>query len=207
MADPHHLPDLDAFDRAGVRLYRAGLCLSALVLWALAASYALADGSPHGAAGHGLWLAYAAAVVLSTHHLHIYMKQFRWLIGASSWLGLLLLAAAWGLGPTGPHVSPASEVGYVGYGIVDRLLLAGAVGFLAVALSAFALKEQFCFKIPLQRLVPLSLIALVVMLLVNQPLGAAVALTVAAVAYSVLAVSKLRMPLHYDIGDKSKYQV
>jgi uncharacterized integral membrane protein len=32
-------------------------------------------------------------------------------------------------------------------------------------------------------------------------------LTVAGGLYLVLSIAKLRMPLHFDVGDKSKYQV
>ena len=77
MADPHHVPELDGFDRMTVVLYRTGLVASALALLGLAAQQALL------AAGIELpiWaprLAILAATALAIADLHLYDKRIRW---------------------------------------------------------------------------------------------------------------------------------
>ena len=74
-----------------------------------------------------------------------------------------------------------------------------------VSLSALALKEQFCFRVPLLKAVPLFLAASLVPL-TFQTSGAAIPLAVSSVVLSVLAYRKWKMPLHFDIGNRALYQ-
>ena len=118
--------------------------------------------------------------------MHLYAKQIRWFIGVSGWFGAILLVASRG----------------------ETLLLHTAgLGFLFVALSGYALKEQFCFRIPGLRLVPLFLAGSLLPLLFGKPLFAGIPLLLSGLIYSALVVAKWRMPLHFDVGDKSKYQI
>jgi uncharacterized integral membrane protein len=183
MADPDHLPVLDGFDRFTVRLYRLGLVGQAVLLVAGGLRIQTAESEL-------IWALYAAFVALTALNMHLYMKTFRWVIHGAAWLGLVLQVIA-------PTVEPPAPfwVWHVG------------LGFLFVASSAWALKERYCFRVPGMRLVPALLAGslLPVMAGGRMPFGPAIAL--AGLLFTVLALAKLRMPLHYDVGDKSKYQI
>ena len=116
------------------------------------------------------------------------------MIGASAWLGASL-----------------SFVGAATSGALSHWVSHAGLGFLFVALSALALKERFCFRIPGLRLVPLLLALSLIPLLLDQGatsgqneggagIVAAALLAPAAVVYGLLAIAKVRMPLHFDIG-------
>ena len=183
MADPEIEEDLDGLDKLTVSLYRAGLAVSAV-------------GVALGAVGEvvgwerDVWPVTAAGVALSVLDMHLYDKRIRWIIAAAGVLGLVLLAAEGSVPEAARHVVHTA-----------------GLGFLFVSLSGFALKEQFCFKIPFLRAVPLLLAGAVLPLLAGWSWTAAALLVPAAVLIGVLAAAKLRQPLHYDIGDKSSYQI
>jgi uncharacterized integral membrane protein len=179
MADPHHVALLDGYDRGSVRAYRAGLGGAAVGLGALTAASA-----GHAPLEVARWLVVVGAA-LSLANVHLYDKRIRAVIVGAGWTGAVLLLAP------------------VPWPLVH---LAG-LGFVFVALSGFALKEQFCFRIPFLRAVPLLLATSLVPLAIGpMPLATAL-LGAATAALGLLAVAKLRMPLHFDIGDKSRYQV
>lgn len=185
MADPHHVPHMDSFDRLTVGLYRAGLVLSAVGLLTAGTVALTAPGWQRLA-----WVVVFLGVALSAADLHLYDKRIRWVITGSGWLGAVLLLLAGALG------------GGAGHWIAHA-----GLGFLFVTLSGFALKEQFCFRIPFLRLVPVLLATALIPLLTRQHVVAGLVLIASGLLYAVLAVAKLRMPLHYDVGDKSRYQV
>lgn len=185
MADPHHTPVLDGFDRLTVRLYRLGLGLSAIGVLIASLSRLVAVENPADA-----WVLVNTGVALAAANMHLYAKQIRWVIGAACFTGLVLQAFATSL--------PAPGGSWV---------LHGGLGFVFVSLSGFALKEQFCFRIPLLRAVPLFLAASLVPLTLGMRLAAGIVLLPAGATLLLLAVRKAGMPLHFDIGDKSRYQV
>lgn len=184
MADPHHVPDLDGFDRLTVGLYRLGLVLSAAgTLWAAAS---LAQDLPRAAPS----LLTAAGVALAAWNLHLYDKRIRWIIQGSAWVGLTVrLSADWLMPPT------------------SRVVDLAGTGFLLATLGALAFKEWFCFRLPGLRATPFVLAAAVVALLLRLDDAAAALLALAGVLLTVLALGKLRMPLHVDVGDRDKYQI
>lgn len=191
MADPQHEEELDAMDRLTVRLYRAGFLISALALIGAGLMQVFSAQQPGllpAGAVSGGWVAIAGGVALSVGNMHLYSKQIRWIIAQSSWVGLLLMLAAALLG-----------LGKVGF-------FAG-LGFVFVCISALALKERLCFRIPGLRLVPALLALSLLPLLLRHGSSAGVLLGLAGVIQLVLFVAKVRMPLHFDIGDKSAYQV
>lgn len=179
MADPHHVPALDAHDARTVALYRAGLGLCAIGVGSLALApwIGAAVGVPTVLLG----------VLVAIVDLHLYDKRIRWVIQAAGALGAWLVAVG--------ALAERSLVGDVG------------LGFLFVAISALALKERFCFRIPGLGLVPLLLAASLVPRVVGAPRVASVLLALAALPLVALVVAKLRQPMHYDIGDRSRYQV
>jgi hypothetical protein len=73
--------------------------------------------------------------------------------------------------------------------------------------SAFALKEQFCFQLKALRLVPVFLGISAFALWLEVVVLSAPLLGLTGLIYARLALAKATMPLHFDIGDKSKYQV
>ncbi|HHQ4450190.1 TPA: DUF2301 domain-containing membrane protein [Aeromonas veronii] len=94
-----------------------------------------------------------------------------------------------------------------------RLILQGfGWGALALAaalatLSGLAFKEQFCFAIPGIKLVPVLLPALWLLEWLRVEWAAALVALVCGALLTLLALAKWRMPLHFDIGDKGRYQI
>jgi uncharacterized integral membrane protein len=184
MADPQHVPDLDPFDRTTVTLYRAGLVGAALSLGVTAVLLGLGlDPMP-------AWIGVLTCTSLSVLDLHLYDKRIRWFIVMATHVGAcLMVTAGWVEGSAGHWLHHAG------------------VGFLFVTLSALALKEQFCFRVPFLRVVPVVLALSLVPLVAGVAWASAAGVGVGAVLLGLLAGAKLRMPLHYDIGDKSHYQI
>lgn len=192
MADPAHTPDLDGFDRLTVALYRTGLAVSGLLLLVLTGIY--------GARAAGLvpppdlllplLAGLAATVTVSTVCVHLYDKRMRWFIGASAPGGLALLAVG------GTVAEPGAWI-----------LQVGGVGFALVSLSALAVKEWFCFRIPLLPATPAFLGLGVLAVLIDLPWAVALLWGPAAILVLALTVAKVRMPLGHDVGDRTKYQV
>lgn len=181
MADPDHIPELDGFDRFTVRLYRSGLVLASLGVALVA-----------GLAGFGhdtqpAWPVVLGGTALSVANMHLYDKRVRWVIGAATHVGAFLLVTGF---------------------VADVLLLRQAgLGFVYVSLSAFALKEQFCFRIPGLRLVPLFLATSLIPLVFGVPAATALLSGLAMFPLTVLSLAKWRMPLHFDVGNKAHYQI
>lgn len=178
MANPEIESELDPIDRMTVCLYRLGLSLAALLLLCRGAGLLIGqDFLPHGG-----WLtALMVASGLCGFCLHIYDKRVRFLLQGFAWGGLMLAAC----------------------GAPDALVLGAALA----TLSGLAFKEQFCFAIPGIRLLPMLLPLL--WLLEGLRLGWAAALValVSGLLLILLSLAKWRMPLHFDIGDRGRYQL
>lgn len=194
MADPHHVPILDGFDRLTVGIYRASIGASAMCLAAIAAAYAMRAAMipPPWWVGPMLLCAVGASAAMSAANIHLYDKRIRWVLQGAAPLGLALQAMALAM----PDVWPAAW----------PLQIAG-VGFGFVTLSGIALKERFCFRIFGLRAVPALLALGLVPLLIDWPLAVPALLAPAAVVLGWLAVAKLRQPRHFDIGDRRSYQI
>lgn len=184
MADPQHQEPLDGFDILTVRLYRAGLVGQALTLL-IVGILGLTSGAPLWC-----WALYSAFVALTAWNMHLYMKTFRWIMQGASWIGLTLLVLG--------HFEGAMTSPLVGW---------AGIGFLFVSSSAWALKERYCFAIVGMRAVPLFLAGSLLGVFGQGQQPWAIPLLIAGGLMTMLSVAKLRMPLHFDIGDKSKYQV
>ena len=190
MANPEHIPELDSFDELTVKLYRSGLSIAAFALaWAgvlqlLIAINALDSNTPWV---HRAWILCLIGTAGAITNMHLYDKRIRWFIGISGWIGAALLAGSGG--------------------IESRWFYTAGLGFLFVSLSAYALKEQFCFRIPGLRLVPLLLATSLIPLLTGHPAIAGLLLLCSGLIYTALVIAKWRMPLHFDVGNKSQYQL
>ncbi|KLV05363.1 membrane protein [Photobacterium aquae] len=121
------------------------------------------------------------AALLATTTVHIYDKRFRWLI-----LGSALFATCWQL-----------------MGLWSPL----AMGAALFAFSALTIKEYFCFQLKALLVTPVALGGFWFCYVFDQQqISIAFSMT-GAILLAVAAFSKWRMPLHYDIGDKSRYQI
>jgi uncharacterized integral membrane protein len=178
MADPQHQEALDAHDVRTVWLYRVGIGVSAGAL--LAVAVALGSGTPLRTAA----VAQLLGVGLMVANLHLYAKAIRWVIAMSGWTGAVLLASGAG-------------------GLVE----AAALGFLWIAVSAIALKERLCFRLPGLAFVPWLLASAVAFHAVGADQVAGGLVAVAAPIVALLAWAKIRQPTHFDVGDKARYEV
>ncbi|RRJ85193.1 DUF2301 domain-containing membrane protein [Aestuariirhabdus litorea] len=180
MADPNVIATLDAFDRTLVRIYRTGISLAALYLLSAVGHWA---GQPLAPFRQALLM---LAATLMASSLHLYDKRIRYALLMSTLLGLLWAALAPRLGV------PALPL------LVEGLLL--------VTLSGVAFKESHCFRVVGLRWVPLLLLAMVLARAAGSGTLAVSLSLVAGGLMGYLALRKWQMPLHYDIGDRSKYQ-
>lgn len=118
--------------------------------------------------------------VMCASCLHIYSKSFRLLLQFATWIGLLCFVFG----------SP-------------MLGLGGAL----MTLGGLCYKEYFCFKIPGLQLQPLILAALWLCLQFDLMLVAKLFAAIGGVLFLITSLAKWRMPRHFDIGDKTKYEV
>lgn len=112
--------------------------------------------------------------------LHIYMKSYRWVLQTSTWVGLVLAL--------------------VGFPLVG-------MGAALLTLGGLAYKEYYCFKVPALNIQPLFCALLWFSIALQWIWIGRVTALVVAVLFGVLAYRKWRMPLHFDIGDRSSYKV
>lgn len=112
--------------------------------------------------------------------LHLYLKSFRLLFQFVAWIGLFCQ-------------------------IVGLPLLAS--GAMLLVIGGLAYKEYFCFRIVGLQFMPLFValfwlgLAFDIVALIWLSAGIITPLL------TLLSVQKWRMPLHFDIGDKTKYQM
>jgi uncharacterized integral membrane protein len=119
----------------------------------------------------------AAAMCASS--LHIYMKSFRLLLQMATWVGLLCVLFGWPM---------------IGMG--------GAF----ITLGGLCVKEYFCFKIPGLQLQPFLLASLWACLVFEWTIAAQILALICAGLFLVVGIAKWRMPRHFDIGDKTRYE-
>jgi uncharacterized integral membrane protein len=108
-----------------------------------------------------------------------------------SWLGCILL------GFSLPIQSPA----------VKETLAVFSLAFFYAGASMFAVKEYFCFRVPGLPLMPLLLGAALLLRWGGMQAAEGVFLAAAGLLYAWLSIAKWKMPLHFDIGDKSMYKI
>ena len=120
----------------------------------------------------------AGAMLASS--LHLYMKAFRFLFQFAMWIALI-----------------CQIIGY-------PMLALGAV-FLTV--GGLCYKEYFCFRVFALNFQPIILAVLWLAMVSDWIIVSYILMTLATVLLLVLSFQKWRMPLHFDIGDKSKYQI
>jgi uncharacterized integral membrane protein len=187
MASPDHTPEMEQLDRLTVILYRSGLSVFALST-ALEAAELLSGQSLLGRWHLSL---VAASAGLASANIHLYDPRFRWLFPLMSWLGFIVLAF------TLPVRSPELAAWLSGL----------SLAFFYAGAAMFALKEYFCFRIPGLPFMPIFLGGAVLLRWSGFPVGQGLLLAIAALLYLWMVWAKWRMPLHFDIGDKSMYKI
>ncbi len=185
MATPEHTPKMEPLDNMTVVLYRTGLTVTALAT--LLYSFERIIGLE--ILGVFYLPFFAVGVALASADVHLYDPRFRWLIPFMGWVGFMLLSFAYALKGAGSVY------------ILETLSL----GFFYLATAMFAVKESFCFQIKGLNLVPFLLLGAVLCRLFRFTALEAYVLIPAAFLLTWLVIAKWRMPLHFDVGDKSRY--
>ena len=108
------------------------------------------------------------------------LKHFRLTFQFATWLALLCALLGW-----------------------HELALGGAL----VTLGGLCFKEYFCFRVPLLNLQPAFVAALWFAWVFEGGWITRILSLIVGGLLLILAVQKWRMPLHFDIGDKTKYQI
>lgn len=185
MANPEYEETLDVLDKLSVVLYRLGITIFSMTAVLYAAALVSHEGwlvLPHVSESSTDQL-FVFATVMCAANIHVYSKTVRTVIAWSGWIGVLLM-----MGDLGSFYHSLS------------------LGFMFITFSGIALKESFCFRIIGLKLVPVLLVVGVVGLLLEGWGMAGIALGFAGGELLYLAISKWKMPLHFDIGIKANYQ-
>lgn len=112
--------------------------------------------------------------------LHLYLKQFRLFFQFAAWIGLL--CAIFNL----PSL---------------------AFGAMLLVIGGLSYKEYFCFRIFGLNFQPILVGILWFAVLFEQTILIQILSSICGLLLLILTIQKWRMPLHFDIGDKSKYQI
>ncbi|MEG9482725.1 DUF2301 domain-containing membrane protein [Mannheimia indoligenes] len=112
--------------------------------------------------------------------LHLYDKTFRLIFQFSVWLGLLFY-------------------------IFDFPLL--ALGAMLLVIGGLSYKEYFCFRVFGLNFQPILVAILWGAFALEWYFIVQILSVICGLLLLVLSIQKWRMPLHFDIGDKTKYQV
>ncbi|CAK8711508.1 Putative integral membrane protein [Candidatus Electrothrix laxa] len=186
MATPEHTPEMNSLDNMTVALYRTGLTIAALA----ALIYSIERIIGVQILGVFYLPVFATGIALASADVHLYDPKFRWFFPFVSWIGFVILAFAYTLKGTSPLADTLANLSF---------------GFFYVAAGMFALKESLCFRIIGLPLVPLFLCGSILSRLLGAASSEPYFLFPAALLLTWLVIAKWRMPLHFDIGDKSMY--
>ncbi len=192
-------------DRVSVVLYRTGMVLFGLLVLAGGIAMVLSldkmtwkDISFRDRPVHIIYfLCLYASTGISVATIHLYARRFRKLVRF-----LYLTALAGGVALF--VISGGAPAGFVlknPIGPVLVLPLAGTAGFIAM-------KEAFCFRLVEGYLLAIILpvVVLVMMLRTFSPSLTGAIIVFVGFLFLYLAWHKIRMPIAYDIGDKSLYE-
>ncbi|MCP4321147.1 MAG: hypothetical protein GY951_16285 [Psychromonas sp.] len=182
MADPNIKERLDKLDIIMILLYRSGMVITALALFMLALQQLF----------YPLWfkqvlVLLSLGALLQASSLHIYSKVVRWILVNATWLGCWLLSLSF--------VTPGSWLAYFSFGA------------LIVTLSGLAYKESFCFSLTILKVIPILLVISWLLIVLSLNHWACAGLILASLLYLYMAWRKIKMPLFYDLGDRSKYEI
>lgn len=112
--------------------------------------------------------------------LHLYAKSFRLIFQFSAWIGLLCY-------------------------LFNFPLL--ALGAMLLVIGGLSYKEYFCFRVFGLNFQPIFVAILWGAVALEWQFLVYVLSAISGLLLLVLSIQKWRMPLHFDIGDKTKYQI
>ena len=205
MADPHIQSELTQFDKISIVLYRLGISLMSISMVS-GALFFLFSQKPILLEHRFIsivFVLFLVSVGMSSFFLHLYVRSILRFIQSSFLISLIVVLTIQWTQDQSYLLSLAQEKGLIG-----KISTLG-FGFLLLASSAIAAKEAFCFKLKEGYIYAFLTMGLFFPLLFFIPQNLKLILTIYiinALMLSLLAIRKLSMPLHYDIGDKSKYQ-
>ena len=186
MANPEHTPEMEGLDYLTVAWYRVGLTIFAISI----ALHALEELIGWVVLGEWFLPLVGLSAASASANMHLYDPRFRWFVPLMSWIAFALLLFV---------LNAAGAVREIGSLI--------GLGFFYAGMGMLAVKESFCFKIWGLPMVPFLLAGAILLRLGGANLIAAICLAVAALLYLWMVIAKWRMPLHFDIGDKSAYRM
>ncbi|MCI5115269.1 MAG: hypothetical protein D3921_05395 [Candidatus Electrothrix sp. AW1] len=189
MATPEHTPKMTPLDNLTVFLYRTGLTIAAVT----ALLYSIERIIGVQILGVFYLPVFAAGIALASADVHLYDPKFRWFFPVVSWIAFVILAFAYALKETTPFEALADILAQI------------SLGLFYVSAGMFAVKESLCFRIIGLPLVPLFLCCSILSSLFGFSTAEPYFLLPAAFLLTWLCLAKWRMPLHFDIGDKSRY--
>ncbi len=205
MGDPNAKSELTTFDKISVGLYRSGIVLAMLcIVYAAAFFYHVVFEIPLpfflSGPNHTLvfWI-FVSSVCFSISFLHLYSRQILNVIRSFAVIGFIILVARAIAG------EGLTEIIY-SKGVSGKIGVAGW-GFIMAAFAGIGAKEAYCFR--LKEGYAYGILSAILVLthlfgLLSQLTGYILILLIAILVVT-FTVRKLRLPLHYDIGDKSKY--
>lgn len=182
MADPHIKEKLDLWDKISISVYRTGIVLSGFALIALSVEQLF---YPYGFKQIVLILGLGSIFQAAT--LHIYMKSVRTVLVAATWIAIWLLA----LSLTATNV-------WIAY---------FALGGFFVTHAGLALKESLCFSLFILKLIPIILVVTWFLIVFSHSEIAAACLLLVGGLYLYMGWEKIKMPLHFDLGERTKYEI
>lgn len=112
--------------------------------------------------------------------VHLYLKSFRLVFQFAAWVGLLCA-------------------------VFHFPLL--AIGAMLLVIGGLSYKEYFCFRIFGLNFQPIFAALLWFSLVFQGQIFVQILSIIMGILLTILSIQKWRMPLHFDIGDKSKYQI
>lgn len=182
MADPHIKESLDLIDKTTIITYRLGMLITGFSLFTLGLQQLL----------YPLWfkqtlIFIALGSLLQASSLHVYSKVVRWFLVNATWVGCWLVSVSF--------VTTGQWLAYL------------SLGALIMTLSGLAYKESFCFSLNSLKVTPALLVTSWILTVLSLHQWASFALIVSALLYLYMAWRKINMPLHFDLGDRRKYEI
>lgn len=129
---------------------------------------------------HPYYVGVLIAATMLASSVHLYLKNYRILFQYAMWVGLILAVT---------H---------------HHWLALGAAFFV---IGGLCFKEYFCFRVFGLNYQPIFMVLLWLALALHWHVISYILTVIVTVLLLILTIQKWRMPLHFDIGDKSKYQI
>ncbi len=205
MGDPNAKVELTTYDKISVALYRSGIILSMLsYVFSAIFFYKILNGTTNEEIFNAsnakivFWV-FLVSVGVSISFLHLYSKQILrviqsfFVIGATIWIALYLTSSDDVFKLTFQSSGGTGKIGTI------------ALGFILAAFSGVGAKEAYCFRLYEGYFYGILNAILVLTHLVvpsKFELGILIIITGLVVLFTF---RKLFLPIHYDIGDKTRY--